>query len=376
MDDAEQNSGGSGRNLSNVIKISEAEIGTSIRVINKVSIVKITFLIGALLLSEILAAADNVPAEPPAGGSVPTDDAAVGAPLTRESKIPPSAVKITPQMDVYPPRSLSDEYEAPVPLPYPINTAGAEDSPFILPDGKTLYFWFTPETNVPAQRQLFDGVTGIYVSKKMKGLWSRPERVLLQDPGKLALDGAQFIQGNTMWFCSARTGYTGLHWFTAELKGGKWANWKKADFNPDYQVGEFHITRDGKELYFHSSRPGGRGKYDIWVSRKTDGKWRKPENVEVVNSPHVDGWPMITPDDRELWFSRQIGAPDLYRSKRVDGKWQKPEHMFSQFAAESTVDHAGNVYFTHHFYKNDVMLEADIYVAYRKVAEEKLVPAK
>jgi hypothetical protein len=51
---------------------------------------------------------------------------------------------------------------------------------------------------VPAQKQLFDGVTGIYVSKKMKGVWIKPERVLLQDPGQLALDGAQFIQGNTI----------------------------------------------------------------------------------------------------------------------------------------------------------------------------------
>ena len=327
---------------------------------------KIAFVIGILFLSVILTTDQNATAQSPTTRSFPTDNSAIITLPTRENKIPPDAVKITPESDAYPPRSHSDEYEKSVPLPYPINTAGAEDSPFILPDGKTLYFWFTPKTNVPAQKQIFDGVTGIYVSKKMKGVWNKPERVMLQDPDKLALDGAQFIQGSTMWFCSARTGYTGLHWFTAELKGNKWINWKNADFNPDYQVGEFHITRDGKELYFHSSRLGGRGKYDIWVSRKTDGEWQPPENVEVVNSPHTDGWPMITSDGKELWFSRQIGAPDLYRSKRVNGKWLKPERMFSNFAAESTIDNIGNVYFTHHFYKNDVMLEADIYVAYRK----------
>ncbi|MBT3389021.1 MAG: hypothetical protein HN413_01275 [Chloroflexi bacterium] len=26
----------------------------------------------------------------------------------------------------------------------------------------------------------------------------------------------------------------------------------------------------------------------------------------------------------------------------------------------------GNIYFTHHFYKDNIMLEADIYVAYKK----------
>jgi hypothetical protein len=30
---------------------------------------------------------------------------------------------------------------------------------------------------------------------------------------------------------------------------------------------------------------------------------------------------------------------------------------------EASLDNEGNVYFTHHFYKNDAMLEADIYVA-------------
>jgi hypothetical protein len=40
--------------------------------------------------------------------------------------------------------------------------------------------------------------------------------------------------------------------------------------------------------------------------------------------------------------------------------------IISQFAGESSVDNEGNIYFTHHFYKDGVMLEADYYVAYRK----------
>ena len=51
---------------------------------------------------------------------------------------------------------------------------------------------------------------------------------------------------------------------------------------------------------------------------------------------------------------------------RVNGEWQDPELVISQFAGESSIDNEGNVYFTHHFFNNGVMLEADIYVAYRK----------
>jgi hypothetical protein len=287
--------------------------------------------------------------------------------VDRESKIPTGQAKITPETDIYPPILHSDEYEEPIPMPYPINTAGAEDSGFIMPDGNTFYVWFTPEPGAPLSSQLDDGVTGIYMFEKVNGKWQQPERVVLQDPDKQSLEGCEFVLGNKMWFCTARTGYTGLHWFTAEFKNGKWTNWQNADFNPDYGVGELHITTDGRELYFHSDREGGKGKYDIWVSRCENGEWQPPENIEIVNSLEVDGWPSLTQDGNELWFTRTyLGSPGIFRSKKINGEWQEPELIISQFAGESSVDNEGNIYFTHHFYENTVMLEADIYVARRK----------
>jgi len=277
--------------------------------------------------------------------------------LDRESLIPATQIKISPETDIYPLRSESTEYEDPVPLPYPINTTGAEDSAFV---------WFTPDVSKPAEAQVNDGVTGIYVFHKTDGGWRSAERVWLIEPGKVALDGCEFVLGEKMWFCTAREGYTGLHWFTAELKNNKWTNWEIADFKPEYQVGELHITADGNELYFHSSRPGGEGGVDIWVSRMVDGEWGEPENVTIVNSPHTDGWPFVSQDGTELWFTRAIGAPEIYRSKRIEGVWGEPEKMFSIFSGESSMDNQGNVFFTHHYYKDDVMLEADIYIARRK----------
>ena len=102
------------------------------------------------------------------------------------------------------------------------------------------------------------------------------------------------------------------------------------------------------------------------MSKNVDGQWGEPENIEIVNSPYTDGWPFVSEDGSELWFTRAIGAPELYRSKRVGGEWAEPEKMFSVFSGESSMDNQGNVYFTHHFFKDDVMLEADIYVAYKK----------
>ncbi len=283
--------------------------------------------------------------------------------VDRLASLPADAVKQTPETDLYPPKSFADEYADPVPLLYPVNTAGAEDSAFILPDGKTLYFWFTPDVRVPPEKQLLDGATGIYVLHQTEGVWGEAERVVLQKAGKLALDGCEFVLGDMMWFCSAREGYAGIHWFTAEFQNGKWQNWKNADFKAEYEVGELHITADRKELYFHSPRAGGLGDYDIWVSQNVNGEWQEPVNLQIVNSTYSDGWPFVTEDGLELWFTRSVGAPELWRSKRVNGEWTEPQKMFGPFAGEASLDNEGNVYFTHHFFKDNVMLEADIYIA-------------
>ena len=285
----------------------------------------------------------------------------------RSEAIPTDAVKFGPGDDIHPPILHSDEYKTPVPLPGPVNTAGAEDSPFIMPDGNTLYFFFTPDVSIPAEKQLLDGVTGIYMCvKNDDGIWREPKRVVLNDD--ISLDGAEFIQGNIMWFCSARAGYQGINWFSSEMIEGKWQNWQYAggQFPESYEVGELHFSMNWQELYFHSSRPGGKGGYDIWVTRKIDGNWQEPENIEVVNSIETDGWPYFTQDGNELWFLRTyLGTPAIFRSKKINGEWTEPELIISQFAGEPSLDNAGNLYFVHHYYDTKI-LEADIYVCTKK----------
>jgi len=254
-----------------------------------------------------------------------------------------------------------------MPLGPAINTAGAEDSPFITPDGDTLYFWFTPDVSVPANKQLFDGVTGIWVSRRTRGVWAKAERVLLQAPGKLALDGAPTVRDNALWFVSAREGYEGIHHFVARRKGDRWVDWEHAGDRlcREFQVGELHIAKDGT-MYCHSSRPGGRGGLDIWSLRKEAGEWQPPVNVTALNTDGDEGWPFVSEDGREFWFLRNHeGSPALFRSKRAGSSWSKPELIVSRFAGEPTLDRAGNLYFVHHYYRDSKMIEADIYFAPR-----------
>ncbi len=113
-------------------------------------------------------------------------------------------------------------------------------------------------------------------------------------------------------------------------------------------------------------RPGGGGGLDIWVSLLVNGEWSEPESITIVNSPQPDSWPFLSQDGMELWFTRVIGAPELYRSIKVNGEWTEPVKMFTNFSGEATLDIDGTVYFTHHYFKDDQMLEADIYIARKK----------
>lgn len=335
---------------------------------------KTIFLLAVLAVATVLAGCTQSTQAPtatpqPTITATPTVQAAASYPhVSRESAIPPEAVKMTPETDVYPPVLHSDEWETPVPLPAPINTRGAEDSPFIMPDGNTFYVWFTPSPSIPVEKQLFDNVTGIYVYRKVGGQWSEPERVWLIEPGRLSLEGCAFVQGNEMWFCAAREGYTGMNMFTATYSNGRWANWSIVDERlRDYKVGELHLSADGNTIYFHSDRAGGKGGLDIWTTEKAGGEWQTPVNFEIMNSPDSEGWPFISQDGNEFWFTRVYqGSPALFRSKKIDGEWTEPELIVSQFAGEPTLDNEGNLYFTHHFYENSTMIEADIYIARKK----------
>ncbi|MFO7678267.1 MAG: hypothetical protein R6V50_07805 [Thermoplasmatota archaeon] len=292
----------------------------------------------------------------------------------RLDSIPDDAVKMTPETDVFPPVLHSEEWEYPIPMPGPANTAGAEDAPVISPDGNLFLFFFTPDVTVPPEKQLLDGVSGIWWMEKVNGVWTEPARAILKYG--LALDGPLCIVGDTLWFCSARSGnYRELDIYTAELNNNKWGNWKNAGelLNVEYEVGELYLTGDGNTMVFDSPREGGFGGKDLWITEKVNGQWTEPVNLgEVINTEFDEGLPYISPDGNELWYTSwsTLGyqGPALFRSIKDEfGTWGSPEEIISNFAGDPGLDAQGNIYFTHHFFTEDmVMIEADIYVAYKK----------
>ncbi|MFO8132992.1 MAG: hypothetical protein R6U10_03530 [Thermoplasmatota archaeon] len=289
----------------------------------------------------------------------------------REEAIPADAVKGTPASDVFTPVVHSEAWQQPVPLPGPVNTAGAEDACFVTLDGTKLYFFFTPDVDVPASEQLLDGVTRIWQAEQTGDTWTEPERVILNDD--VALDGAPFVQDDTLWFASFRAGNIGDDgdMYTAERIDGTWLHWENAGqvLNDGYNIGEMHLTADGRTMYFHRSE-NGHGGLDLWTTTLANGTWTEPVSLGApVNSPYDDSRPWISPDGIELWFTRPSGmgypGPAVYRSVKTGDGWSEPEEIVSNFAGEPCLDGEGNIYFVHHFFSRDMeMIEADIYVCY------------
>jgi hypothetical protein len=281
---------------------------------------------------------------------------------------------MTPTIDTFPP-ILRDTilWEQPIPMPGPVNTSGCEDSPFIVPDGSSFYFFFTPDIRVPVDKQLLDSVTGIYWATRTGSDWTEPERVVLNND--LSMDGAEFVQGDTMWFASVRTGNFGeIDIYQALLKSGRWGYVKNAgrQLNRDYDIGEFCLSPDGRTIYFGWNQPGGYGGLDIWKADRSSDTWGPPVNLGPgVNSADDENQPCLTPDGRDLWFTRnsQLGVPGpaCWRSMHLNDSWGVAEEVVSRFAGEPTLDSAGNLYFVHHYMTSATkIIEADIYVAYRR----------
>ncbi|MHC4518517.1 MAG: hypothetical protein ACYTAS_08010, partial [Planctomycetota bacterium] len=147
--------------------------------------------------------------------------------------------------------------------------------------------------------------------------------------------------GLSIYYCSRRSGGYGGYdmWVTNRattqdawgppVNLGATVNSSSDDFSED-------ISADGLELYFGSNRPGGSGSYDIWVAKRatTQDDWTPPENLgPMVNSSSQEGCPAISDDGLELyfWSTRPGGAGsyDIWVSRRTatQDDWGMAENL-------------------------------------------------
>ena len=170
--------------------------------------------------------------------------------------------------------SKADPWGKPVNMGKGINTTASENDGFLSIDGLTLVY----------RSDGFGGGNGIYVAdrKSVGDPFNPPVRLSNNINGDgyemdpcLSADGLTIVFGcdfgggrvrgkQDLWF-STRAGL--------DSQFGPARKLQSPVNTSDFDENGPSLSPDGKVLYFHSTRPGGQGNFDIWMSRRV----RKPE---------------------------------------------------------------------------------------------------
>jgi len=98
--------------------------------------------------------------------------------------------------------------------------------------------------------------------------------------------------GNTMYFnCFDREGKIGSDICVSRLENGEWKEPEivKAVSTDEHMEVEPLLSHDGRQLYIMSTRAGGEGGMDFWVSDLLNGEWTEPKNLKgPFNTPYAD----------------------------------------------------------------------------------------
>ncbi len=210
-----------------------------------------------------------------------------------------------------------------------VNTERAEYSPVLTADGEQLLFVRVTE----------QGGEDFYLSRKVKDEWQEAEPIaelntrLNEGAPAFSADGKQII----FTICNSRKGLGSCDlYFSRRTSTGGWT--APQNLGPPVNTAAWEslpsLSADGKRLFFSSSREGGQGGKDLWVSRRLrNGKWSKPKNLgDVINTAGDEMAPFIHADGKTLYFMSSghpgMGGFDLFMSRqREDGSWSEPLNL-------------------------------------------------
>ena len=110
------------------------------------------------------------------------------------------------------------------------------------------------------------------------------------------------------------------------------------------------ISTDGRTLFFTSDRPGGYGNGDIWITTRatTNDPWGEPVNLgSTVNSSAWEGFPNVSADGSTLFFHAS-----LFGRNGVGDIWQAPIIPIVDFNGDGIVDAADMCIMIDHWGEN------------------------
>jgi Tol biopolymer transport system component len=234
-------------------------------------------------------------------------------------------------IDIPYPLPLPDSIAIPF-LPGLVSKDSLDFNAAFSPDGKA--FYFTRSEN----KQL-----KMYVSHHDGRNWAEPIRVPFTETKYSDADPA-FAPDGKLYFISNRPKDSSDTlpdydiWFIAPLTEESWSEPENlTSINSDSSEFYISFSKNGN-LYFSSSRKGGFGEEDIYVSRLINEQYATPENTgPSINSEKSEYDPAISADEEFIVFTSSnredtFGGGDLYCSRLMDDKnWKQAVNLGKAF---------------------------------------------
>jgi dipeptidyl aminopeptidase/acylaminoacyl peptidase len=225
----------------------------------------------------------------------------------------------------------------------PFNTLGFSNiAPVILKDG--ILFCSDKRFSGFKDRTSFDGrrLYNIYLAGIKDTAFEKP--VAIKSERSFKFNNGPFCiapDGKTVYFTSeTETGkiasnrkfknHSGL--FIGEISGSEVQSLHPFKYNdPNYDVGQPSISKDGKYLFFASDKPGGNGGSDLYYCELVNGDWSQPVNLgSKVNSSGSENYPFMHQSGK-LYFTSDrpggFGKMDIYFTVLNNGSWGVPVHL-------------------------------------------------
>ncbi|GAB2540334.1 OmpA family protein [Spirosoma aerophilum] len=216
----------------------------------------------------------------------------------------------------------------PKPLSSVVQTTPSQYFPVLTADEQTLVFTaLKPEGDEDLMISTFNGET-----------WSPPISLspninTLENEGtaSLSADGRMLV----FTACQGRKGFGSCDLYLSHKTGNDWSSPENlgATINTRYYESQPALSADGRQLYFVSDRPGGKGRRDIWRSDiGADGSWAEPVNLgEPVNTNANEASPFIHANGQSLFFASEghvgLGGYDLFVADNIGTGWSEPTNL-------------------------------------------------
>jgi hypothetical protein len=176
-------------------------------------------------------------------------------------------------------------------------------TPFLSPDGKTLFFSTQDWALWKMKRSAFG--------------WAEPVNLGPVINFTQRQDGPSVTRDGTLYYCTHYRNANGI--VRSTFENGHYSEPQPlgSGINNNHNEGFPFIAPDESYIIFSSFRPGSYGLGDLYISfRRDDGRWTEPRNLgSKINSEAKDRFPCVSPDGKFFFFNSS--RVSILNSKKI-----------------------------------------------------------